>query len=100
MKTATVEALRTEFETIQAWGPAREPSGDERLAFARQRGQLLRRYPGQYVAFYRRRLVGHDLNDEILAQRMFEKYGDVPFLIARVEQAATACEVPSPELLP
>jgi len=99
MKAAAARGLQTDFNTTQAREAVEDPSQLERRAFARQRGQLLRRYPGQYVAFYRCRLVGHNLNDEILAQRMFQKYGDVPFYIGRVEQAPTACEVPSPELV-
>jgi len=70
----------------------------EQAAFDRQRAQLLRRYAGKYVAFYRGRLAGHDENVVDLAQRMFAKFGDAPFYIARVEAKPTIWELPSPEL--
>ena len=70
----------------------------ERRAFLRQRSRLLRAHAGKYVAFYRGRLVGHDGNDEALARRMFAKYADAPFYIARVEAEPTVWEFPSPEL--
>jgi hypothetical protein len=77
--------------------PMEEALGREQRAFQRQRTQLLRRYAGQYVAFYRGRLVGHEANDENLARRMFERFGDAAFYIARVEENPSVCELPSPE---
>lgn len=62
--------------------------------------QLMERYEGQFVALYQGRLVGHGPDDEKLAQRMFEKLGDAPFYIAKVEEEPTVYELPSPEVLP
>jgi len=67
-------------------------------AFEGQRKQLMRRYAGEYVAVFGGRVVAHDKDDEVLAARMFRKFGDAPFYIARVEENSTVCEVPSPEL--
>jgi hypothetical protein len=69
----------------------------EEEAFGRKRAHLLRRYEGQFVALYRGRVVGHDKDDEELARRMFEKLGDAPFYIARVEKEPTIYDLPSPE---
>jgi hypothetical protein len=71
----------------------------ERHAFERQRAQLMRRYPGQFVALSGGRVVDHDKEDETLAARMFRKLGDAPFYIARLEDNPTVYEVPSPELM-
>ena len=71
----------------------------ERRAFERQRAQLMRRYPGQFVALSGGRVVDHDKEDETLAARMFRKLGDAPFYIARLEDNPTDYEVPSPELM-
>jgi hypothetical protein len=71
----------------------------ERRAFERQRAQLMRRYPGQFVALSGGRVVDHDKEDETLAARMFRKLGDAPFYIARLEDNPTVYEVPSPELM-
>ncbi len=70
----------------------------EQSSFARQRGQLMRRYPRQYVAFVGHRMVDHDRNDETLAARMFRKFGEKPFYIGRLEENPAICEIPSPEL--
>ncbi len=73
------------------------PLALEQQAFERQRSQLLRRFPGQFVAIYGGRVVGHDKDDEALATRMYSEFGEVPFFIARVEKVPTIYEIPSPE---
>lgn len=70
----------------------------EHRAFQRQRSRLLHSHAGEYVAYYRGRLVGHDRDDESLARRMFARFGDAPFYIARVEAEPTVWDLPSPEL--
>ena len=74
------------------------PLGAEELAFRRQRPQLMRRYAGQYVAFYRGRLIDRDKDDEALAARLFKKLGDAAFYIGHLEETPSIFEVPSPEL--
>ena len=71
----------------------------EERAFDRLRPRLLRRYLGQYVGIYRGRVVDYDSNDECLAERLFAKLGNVPFLIVRVEKKPTIYDLPSPEVL-
>lgn len=70
----------------------------DRLAFARQRTQLMRRYRDQYVALSGGRVVDHDKDDEALAARMFRKLGNAPFFLARLEEKPAVCEIPSPEV--
>ena len=69
----------------------------DRLAFVRQRVQLMRRYREQYVALSGGRVVDHDKDDEALAARMFRKFGNAPFYLVRLEEKAAVYEVPSPE---
>ena len=71
----------------------------EEHAFRRKLPQLMRRYAGEFVAVYLNRVVGHDVDDENLARRMFEKLGDVPFYIGKVDKEPTVYELPSPELV-
>lgn len=71
----------------------------EEAAFRRKRAQLLGRYEGQFVALYQGRVAGHAADDEELAQKMFEKLGDVPFYIVKVEKEPTVYELPSPEVV-
>ena len=70
----------------------------EAQAFRRKRAQLLKRYEGQFVAFYRGRVAGHGPDDEELARQVYERLGDAPFYIARVERDPTVYELPSPEV--
>ncbi len=77
--------------------PSEEPLAAEERAFRQKRVHLLRRYAGQFVALYQGRVVGHGMDDEALARHIFERLGDVPFYIAKVEQEPTVYELPSPE---
>ena len=74
-----------------------EPWATAERAFCHQCGRLLRRYAGQCVALYQGRVVGHGVDDEVLAQELFERLGDVPFYIAKVEAEPTVYDLPSPE---
>ena len=76
-----------------------EPLVLEAQKFRRKLTQLLPRYEGQFVALYQGRVIGHDLDDELLAQKMYEKFGDAPFYIARVERLPTVYDLPSPEVV-
>lgn len=86
--------------TQKAEGMPQEPLEGEQQVFLRKLPQLRRRYQGQFVALYQGRVVGYGSDDEELAQRMFEKLGDVLFYIAKVEKELTIYELPSPELIP
>ena len=71
----------------------------EEQAFRQKRAQLLKRYEGQFVALKKRRVVGYGTDDEELALRMFEKFGDAPFYIAKVSKEPIVYELPSPEVV-
>jgi len=71
----------------------------EQRTFHRKRMQLLQRYEGQFVALYQGRVAGYGTDDEELALRMFKKFGDAPFYIAKVEKEPTVYELPSPEVV-
>jgi hypothetical protein len=75
-----------------------DPIEIEHEAFLKKLPALLQRYEGRFVAIYRGRVVGHDSDDEELARRMYRKYGEAPFYVARVERAPTVYELPSPEI--
>ncbi len=81
-------AVNTETEATDALAV-------EALAFRRNLPQLLVRYEGEFIALYRGRVVGHGANDEELAERIYERLGDVPFYIARVERNPTVYDLPS-----
>ncbi len=76
-----------------------EPWAVEARTFQRKLTPLLKRYEGQFVALYRGRVIGHGPDDEELAKRMYERLGDAPFYIARVERQPTVYDLPSPEVV-
>ena len=84
---------------LKEQAPGEEPLAAEERAYCKKRARLLHRYRGQFVALYQGRVVGHGTSDEDLAQQMFAKFGDAPFLIQRVEKEPTVYEVPSPEVV-
>jgi len=81
-------AVNTETEATDALAV-------EALAFRRNLPQLRVRYEGEFIALYRGRVVGHGANDEELAERIYERLGDVPFYIARVERNPNVYDLPS-----
>ncbi len=83
----------------KAWGSSEQLLAAEERVFHQKRAQLLQRYEGQFVAIYQARVVGHGPDDEELARGMFEKLGDVPFYIGKVEKKPTVYDVPSPEVV-
>jgi hypothetical protein len=76
-----------------------KPLANEAQALRRKLPRLLKDYEGQFVALYGGRVVGHGVDDEELATRMYERLGDVPFYIARVERQPTVYDLPSPEVV-
>lgn len=87
------------LKTRKAQTALEERLAAEEQAFRQKLPQLLQRYAGEFVARYQRRVVGHGTDDEELARRMFDKLGDVPFYIAKVEKEPTIYELPSPEVV-
>ena len=71
----------------------------EQRAFRRKLTRLLPRYEGQFVAFHQGRVAGYGMDDEEVALRMFKKFGDASFYIAKVEKEPTVYELPSPEVV-
>jgi hypothetical protein len=84
---------------IKVPAPPIEPWAAEARTFELKRAQLLQRYQGQFVALYRGRVIGHGLDDEKLAMKLYERVGDVPFYIVRVERQPSVFELPSPEVV-
>jgi hypothetical protein len=70
---------------------------EEREAFRRLESGLRSQYEGQYIAVREGRVVGHGTDDEDLAVRMHEAWGDLPFFIGRVGRDTPVYEIPSPE---
>ena len=88
-----------DLTVLEAHQNAVDSLAAEESAFWRLRSQLLRQHAGQFVAIYGGKVVGFAGDDEELARQMFQRLGDAPFLIARVEEAPTVYELPSPEVI-
>jgi len=57
----------------------------ETEAFWAMHDELLKRYQGQHVALYQGEVVDHDENASRLAERIHERFGWLPVLIAPVK---------------
>jgi hypothetical protein len=66
--------------------------------FHHLKNSLLLEHKGEYVAILGEKPVDFDVDDENLAQRMYEKYGDVPFFIALVATEPVVFDLPAPEI--
>ena len=66
--------------------------------FHQLKNSLLIEHKGEYVAILGGQPVDFDVDDEKLAQRMYEKYGDVPFFIAFVSTEPIVFDLPVPEI--
>jgi hypothetical protein len=67
--------------------------------FRRRLPEFIRRYPGQYVALYQGRVVGHHPDLEALGRRLIEKLGNVPFFIGQAKWEPDVVEISSPEIV-
>jgi len=77
----------------------RPPFVREEAFFRQQLKSLIRRYPGQFVAFSGGRVIGHDVSDEALAERMFAKLGRSDFAIFLVSEKAEVHEFSGPDIV-
>ncbi len=75
-------AVRRYFDVME-----QEAIHDETEAFWAMYRQLRAQYIGQYVALYQGRVVDHDVDVSRLDQRVRERFGLLPVLIAPVEPA-------------
>ncbi len=66
--------------------------------FYQLKNSLLVKHESEYVAILGGKPVDFDVDDEKLAQRLYEKYGDVPFFIAFVANEPVVFDLPAPEI--
>lgn len=69
----------------------------EQASFRRHFKSLLRRYPNEFVALCDGKVLGHDIDDEALAERMFTKLGHSNFGIFFVSEKPEIHEFGGPE---
>ena len=66
----------------------------EEKAFSKILPDLLNTLRGNYVAIYQGKLVGSDTDESRLVDKMFDRYGYVPFFIEIVEEEPPVVEIP------
>lgn len=76
-----IEAIRPDLEWFEA-----------------NRQRLLRRYPNEYVAILRRKVVDHDREFGDLAQRVFAKYGVRSIAMPQVTAQERVAHLRSPRI--
>jgi len=60
---------------------------DEHQAFVAQRGDLLRRFPGEYVAIHQGEVVGHGLDKIAVALQSYREHGRVAIYVGLVSES-------------
>lgn len=64
--------------------------------YEKHRRDLLRRYPGEYVAVMNRKVLDHDRDFEALAGRVFARVGVRPIFMPRVQEGEARARIRSP----
>ncbi len=63
---------------------ADEAFAREAAAFKALKPELLKKYPGQYVAIYQGQVVGNGDNRLTLVKEIYNKFGEVPCYVEKV----------------
>jgi hypothetical protein len=93
------EALDRFLGTAQAERPeAIDPIADDLKWFEANRSRLFRRYPNEYVAIMKRKVVDHDRDFSALTMRVYEKYGVRSVAMPKVTQQERVVNLPSPSI--
>jgi hypothetical protein len=91
------EALDRFLGTAQAERPeAIDPIADDLKWFEANRSRLFRRYPNEYAAIMKRKVVDHDKDFSALTMRVYEKYGVRSVAMPKVTQQERVVNLPSP----
>ncbi len=70
----------------------------EQQAFYSMREQLKTEYPDKYVAIHGGHIVDSDINESVLIDRFYSKFGNVPVYIYKPEKKRLI-KMPSPRLI-
>lgn len=72
--------------------PAASPDkwDDEHQAFVAQRGDMLRQYPGEYVAIHQGEVVGHGPDKIAVALQAYRQHGRVAIYVGLVSESPPA----------
>lgn len=99
-RTLTAVVIEALARSLASSEEAQVPSEDELREsmewYAQNRGRLLRRYRGEYVAIVGRAVIDHDADFESLATRVFGRVGVRPIFMPRVTEGTERVRVRSP----
>lgn len=70
----------------------------EQVAFEQMKPELLKTHQGQYVAVHNGELVDSDNDEQILAKRVYGKFGYQTILMTKVTETPQVYHVNSPKL--
>lgn len=91
------EALDRFLGTAQAERPeAPDPINDDLAWFGDNRSRLFRRYPNEYVAVIKRKVVDHDKDFSALAMRVYKRHGVRSIAMPKVTQQERVVDIPTP----
>ena|SRR5438093_2011238 len=70
--------------------PSPDKWDEEHQAFVAQRGDLLRRFPGEYVAIHDGRVVGHGPDKIAVALQAYREHGRVAIYVGLLSESPPA----------
>jgi|SRR5262249_54649270 len=66
----------------------------EERGFRRRKKSLLKKFDGEFIAFYKGEVVDHDADYSMLVQRVRQKFGRVPILFTPVRRKPILFQTP------
>ncbi len=91
------EALDRFLGTAQAERPeALDPINGDLAWFGANRSRLFRRYPNEYIAIMKRKVVDHDKDFSALAMRVYKRHGVRSIAMPKVTQEERVVNIPTP----
>ena len=75
---------------------ALEPIADDLAWFEANRSRLFRRYPDEYIAIIKRKVVDHDTDFNALAMRVYKRHGVRSIAMPKVTKQERVVNIPTP----
>lgn len=73
-----------------------EPIADDLAWFEANRSRLFRRYPNEYVAIMKRKVVDHDKDFSALAMRVYKRHGVRSIAMPKATEQERVVNIPTP----
>jgi hypothetical protein len=84
----SIDEILTTALRLYLWELDRRQISKESAIYRQRHAELKARYLGQYIAMHKGQVVDHDTDFQALRQRIRQRFGRTPVMIALVEDVA------------